>query len=224
MRRFKFNKAAARKPADTEQEFLALAASGSNEMIEKSIDALGLGALEARDEKGRSALLVAAAAGHNGALRLLVERGADIHARDSDGNTALMAAALKGFKGVAETLLDLGAEINLWNFQGQTALMLAATHRNNNDHKHPMSQRKKETVRLLLDRNARIDIADNKGNTPAGWAQRHGYKDVAAMISAEEERRRQLRDSDIAVFTEGLPETITFNALRLRRPGGKSYG
>lgn len=224
MRRGKFNKAAARKPAADTQEFLALAAAGSNEMIAQSIGTLGPGILEARDEKGRTALIAAAAAGHNGALRLLAGRGADLNARDNDGNTALMTAALRGFNGVVETLLDLGADINLWNNEGQTALLLAATHRNNNDHRHPMSQRKKDTVRLLLDRNARIDVADNKGNTPAAWAGRYGYRDVAAMIVAEEEHRRQVRASDIAVFTDGLPENITFNSLRLKRPGGKSYG
>jgi uncharacterized protein len=224
MRRFKFNKAAEKKPAANAQEFLVLAASGSNEMIEQSLDALGLELLNARDESGRTPLIRAAAAGHNGSLRLLVGKGADINAKDGDGNTALMMAALKGFDGVAKTLLDLGAEINLWNFQGQTALLLGATHLNNSNGRRPMSQRKKDTVRLLLDRNARIDLADNKGNTPAAWAQRHGYKDVAAMIAAEEERRRQLRAADIAVFTEGLPEDITFNSLRLKRPGGKSCG
>lgn len=220
----KFNAAAKPGPAKDAKEFLALAVCGSHAAIEASLEIHGAALLEARDDRGRTPLICAAEAGHSGAIHLLVKKGADINAKDGDGNTALMAAALKGFRGVAEKLLDLGAEINLWNYQGQSALMLAATHRSNHDRKHPMSQRKKDTVRLLLDRNARIDIADNKGNTPAAWAQRHGYRDVAAMIAEEEERRRQLRASDIAVFTEGLPENFTFNSLRLKRPDGKSYG
>ncbi|MEZ0224854.1 MAG: ankyrin repeat domain-containing protein [Alphaproteobacteria bacterium] len=220
----RFNNVAKPGVAKDAREFLALAACGSHALIEASLANHGLAMLEVRDEKGRTPLIRAAETGHSGAIHLLVKKGADINAKDGDGNTALMAAALKGFKGVAEKLLDLGAEVNLWNFQGQTALLLAATHRNNNDGKHPMSHRKKDTVRLLLDRNARIDVADNKGNTPAAWAQRYGYRDVAAMITAEEERRRQLSASDIAVFTDGLPETITFNSLRLKRPDGKSYG
>jgi uncharacterized protein len=220
----RFNNVAKPGPAKDAKEFLALATCGSHALIEASLATHGLAMLEARDEKGRTPLIRAAEAGHSGAIHLLVGKGADINAKDGDGNTALMAAALKGFRGVAEKLLDLGADINLWNFQGQTALLLAATHYNNNDGKHPMSQRKKDTVRLLLARNARIDIADNKGNTPAAFAQRYGYRDVAAMISNEEERRHRIRAEDISVFTEGLPETITFNSLRLKPPGGKRYG
>ena len=45
---------------------------------------------------GRTALIEAAAAGHEAAMRVLLEAGADVEARSHDGKTALLWAAGRG--------------------------------------------------------------------------------------------------------------------------------
>ena len=160
--------------AGTVGKFLGLATGGSNAAIEAMLAEHGPGLLDARDDKGRTALICAAEIGHSGAIAVLIRNGADIDARNHEGVTALMAAAHKGFKAIAEMLLERGAELDLTDIHGRTALQFAVTHRNNNDHKHPMSRLKKETVSLLLTRGARTDIRDEQGHTPETWARRYG--------------------------------------------------
>lgn len=69
------------------------------------------GLINEKDEKGRTPLYVAAAAGHEDMAWLLVNSGADLNARDRGGYTALMRAKALGFDGIARLLLAKGADI-----------------------------------------------------------------------------------------------------------------
>ena len=206
--------------AEVVGKFLGLATGGSNAAIDAMLSEHGQGLLDARDDKGRTALICAAETGHSGAIAALIRNGAHIDARNHDGSTALMAAAHKGFKTIAETLLDRGAGIDLTDNKGRTALQFAVTHRNNNDRKHPMSHLKKETISLLLDRGARTDITDNQGHTPETLARRYGYGAAGDVIAAVAARRAEEHAARISVFTEGLPEDVTLSRLRLRHGHG----
>ncbi|KAK3174034.1 hypothetical protein OEA41_001278 [Lepraria neglecta] len=89
--------------------------------------------LEDRDEgrcPGRTPLHEAAWAGKTGAVRLLVERGADVRAQDDNGWTALHRAAKQGFADTAQLLLDLGSPTDLRDRSEMrmTAYELAAAH------------------------------------------------------------------------------------------------
>jgi hypothetical protein len=55
---------------------------------------------------------------------------------------------------------------------GGTALMLAAA----NDHT--------ETVKLLLDRGADINVRDNEGKTALVWAREKGHPEIVQLIEA----------------------------------------
>ncbi|CAE7334095.1 unnamed protein product [Symbiodinium sp. CCMP2456] len=69
------------------------------------------GALEARDKRGRTALISAARQGsHAHVVRFLVRAGAQLEARDQGGDTALMAAARFNELEVAEVLIKAGAQ------------------------------------------------------------------------------------------------------------------
>jgi ankyrin repeat protein len=202
--------------AETITKFLTLSVSGSNAAIEAMLAEHGPALLEARDDKGRTALYCAAEDGHSGAINALIRNGAEIDARDDGGRTPLMIAAKKGFKAIVEALLDREAGMNQWDHQGQTVLHHAATHRNNNDHRHPMSHAKKETISLLLERGARTDMRDNQGHTAAEWAKRHGYGNVAEVIQSEELRRLDEEKGRISLFTDGIPDEVTMMRLKLR--------
>lgn len=61
-----------------------------------------------------------------GAVRLLLERGADVNYRGVYGRTPLHQAAFSGFRRIAELLLDHGADTDAVLQDGSTALFYAA--------------------------------------------------------------------------------------------------
>jgi ankyrin repeat protein len=67
--------------------------------------------INAKDEDGHTALIVAAKNGHTEIVNLLLNRGADINAKDKDGETALIKAAFNGHTEIVTTLIELGADI-----------------------------------------------------------------------------------------------------------------
>ena len=65
---------------------------------------------ERRTAPDRTPLHEAAHAGMNGAIRLLVDQGADTSAQDSNGWTALQRAAVRGYTDTVHLLMELGAQ------------------------------------------------------------------------------------------------------------------
>jgi ankyrin repeat protein len=61
------------------------------------------------DEDGRTPLWGASEGGHEGTVRLLLDRGAAVDQADEDGKTPLQVARSKGHEHVARLLLDRGA-------------------------------------------------------------------------------------------------------------------
>jgi len=88
----------------------------------------------------------------------------------------LMAAVL--FLGRAEsygqTQNDISTKFTVGT--GGTALMLAAA----NGHT--------ETVKLLLDRRANINVRDNEGKTALEWARERGHTEIVELIEAASQR------------------------------------
>ncbi|KAA0154251.1 hypothetical protein FNF29_02471 [Cafeteria roenbergensis] len=70
---------------------------------------------------GRTALMTAAARGHDDVVRFLIDRGADLDVQDTHGQTALMSAAYKSKPRVVRTLMKRGADPDLRSRLGKTA-------------------------------------------------------------------------------------------------------
>src|SRR5947209_5518941 len=83
--------------------------------------------INARDEWGRTALMIGADEGYSELVSLLLDWEADVHARDERGYTALMFAAWKGHLDVVKALIERGADVNgVDTKRGYTALLLTA--------------------------------------------------------------------------------------------------
>jgi ankyrin repeat protein len=93
-------------------------------------DALALGragaSANARDAQGGHPLVLAAAAGHDDLVRLLLARGAERDRVGEGGFTALGAAAFHGRHSTVRLLLRDGADPARWGSSGQGPLHLAA--------------------------------------------------------------------------------------------------
>src|SRR5262249_53001097 len=83
-------------------------------------------AVDARNNGGMTALMVAAFGGNLDPVRALVAKRADVNAQDNQGRTALMAAVSNGDAAVVTALLDAGAKIDAADANGGVALTYAA--------------------------------------------------------------------------------------------------
>ena len=133
------------------------AAMGDVERLRTLLDE-NVGLTVAWSEDGFPALHFAAFFGHPEAVKLLVERGANLEARSTNEQFALDAAPLHsaaaaGHLEACRALLDAGADVNAVQQGGYTALLDAAANKN------------QELVDFLVergaDREARLD--DGRG-------------------------------------------------------------
>lgn len=108
--------------------------------------------LNTRDEKGYTALILAAYHGQTPAVEQLLQAGADPCAQDKRGNTALMGAIFKGELAIAKRLMQADCAPDQRNNAGQTAAMYAA-----------LFQRT-DVLKDLAAKGADLSIKDAQGN------------------------------------------------------------
>jgi hypothetical protein len=82
-------------------------------------------AVNIKNEKGYSPLMLAAYHGHSLACELLLAKGADANSVDLAGNSILMGVAFKGHLEIAQILIENGADISYRNSKNQNALHFA---------------------------------------------------------------------------------------------------
>jgi ankyrin repeat protein len=109
------------------------------------------------DNRGITPLMDAAEIGSLDAMRLLIERGADVNAQNAFGSTALMWSVSDPAK--VRLLLDHGADVNTVAKSGRTALIIAA-----------FTNPSAEVVRLLLAKGAKVGVMDQRHVTPLNAA------------------------------------------------------
>ena len=109
---------------------------------------------EWRNEDGMTPIINAAYWGRLAVVKLLADRGVDIHARDNEGMNALMwASYLDEFAAVAAFLLDRGADLHARDKHGRDALLRAALHG------------EIETCIMLIGRQADARVANNENQS-----------------------------------------------------------
>ena len=111
------------RPAGRSTALHRAAAAGDIDGLEAAL--AGGADPNARDERGRTALMLAADKGYTLLLPPLLEAGADTDIRAADGATALFMAVVQGHGEAAGLLLDAGADIAVEGPKSQTAMDVA---------------------------------------------------------------------------------------------------
>ncbi len=127
---------------------------------------------DARDERGRTPLYLAAAQGDSIIAHILLQHGVDITIRaDSaaDGRTPILAAAASGHTDLVKLLLHYGDAVDDRDADGWTPLMHAAAAGN------------VDMTARLMRHGADVD-ASARGQTPLSIAEEGGHVEVAALL------------------------------------------
>jgi ankyrin repeat protein len=139
------------------------------------------GDVNARDNKGRTALMSACSADRMDIVEFLLAKGASPNLKDQDGDTALAVAAMgdmseagksrRGNLGIVRMLLAGGADPNAKG--GWPPLVVAAEHGDN------------DLIRFLLENGADINAKNERGMTALSRAIYDGNIDTAKLLLAK---------------------------------------
>ncbi|ASS96814.1 ankyrin repeat domain-containing protein [Peribacillus simplex] len=129
-----------------------------------------------QDDMKNSPFLYAGAEGYVDILKLAIEAGADPSITNRYGGTALIPASEHGYVEVIKELLtNTDIDVNHVNDLGWTAL-LEAIILNNGDGKQ------QQTVQLLVDHGADVNIPDNNNVPPLQHAREKGFKEIEQIL------------------------------------------
>ncbi len=130
--------------------------------------------------KGITPLIAASFNGNARLVKLLLAAGADPAALDSTAKGALVYAAGRGYGTIVTRLLDAGIDLDRRHGHDLTALMWAAGHSNDVPAAEGLA-----VVRLLVERGAALDLADDRGRTALMIAAERSHAAVVGYLLAQ---------------------------------------
>ena len=149
------------------RDLIVAAAMGDEDVVRrllKCYDAKIWTEQERQDEEGMTAIMRAAATGHESIVRLLIEAGGDVTERSACGGwTALMHAVYNEHESIVRLLIECGSDVNTKSYEGDltyggeqelwSVLMIAAHYGN------------ESIVRLLIEAGADVTDVTNENRT-----------------------------------------------------------
>ncbi|MGH0128214.1 UNVERIFIED_CONTAM: hypothetical protein FKN15_044926 [Acipenser sinensis] len=136
------------------------------ELMRRGVD------IKAKNNIDRTALHWAAGAGHEQALRMLLEHDAGVEDEDSFGMNALLLASWFGHSKILQILVNAGAKINCENKNGLNVLHCAAQRGHIN------------VMEFIMEdlEDVRLDKVDKVGRTAFHLAAEHGQLEVVEFL------------------------------------------
>ncbi|WMX53845.1 ankyrin repeat domain-containing protein [Peribacillus sp. R9-11] len=132
-----------------------------------------------QDDMKNNPFLYAGAEGYLEILKLTINAGVDPKITNRYGGTALIPASEHGYVNVIKELLtNTDIDINHANNLGWTALMEAIILSNGDE-------KQQQTVQLLIDHGADVNIADHNNVTPLQHAREKGFKEIEQILTKE---------------------------------------
>ena len=164
--------------------------------------------VQARDGRGRTALLAATHGNHVEVAHALIAAGADVNAKDGIQDSPYLYAGAAGHLEILKLTLAHGADLKSTNRYGGTALIPACERGHvetvrtlieagvNVDHVNSLGwtglleaiilsdggPRHVQIVRLLLEAKADPNLADKDGVTPLSHATQRGYREIERLL------------------------------------------
>ncbi|MGF9966138.1 ankyrin repeat domain-containing protein [Bacillus rhizoplanae] len=129
-----------------------------------------------KDDMKNNPFLYAGAEGYIDILKLTIEAGADPAITNRYGGTALIPASEHGYVDVIKELLThTDIDVNHVNNLGWTALLEAIILNDGGD-------KQQQTVQLLIEHGADVNIPDNNKVTPLQHARKKGFKEIEKIL------------------------------------------
>jgi len=126
--------------------------------------------INARDDKGFTALIYASQLGYAEIVDRLLTAEVDINVQISEGSTALMRASKFNHIEIVQKLIAAGAHVNTQTNTGHTALMIASQFNH------------VEIVQMLIAAGATINIQTNTGHTALIIASQFNHVQIVQML------------------------------------------
>ncbi|MBB6636853.1 ankyrin repeat domain-containing protein [Cohnella thailandensis] len=166
--------------------------------------------VNSQDTKGRTPAMIATYNNDAATLKVLLDAGADVNIQDHRLNTPFLYAGAEGYLDILRLTIDAGADPAITNRYGGTALIPASEHgyvevvhelltRTQIDVNHvnnlgwtalleaiilndggPAQQ---QTVRLLIQHGADVNLPDHDRVTPLQHARNKGFKDIERILA-----------------------------------------
>ncbi len=166
--------------------------------------------IDARDEAGRTALLIATHGNRIDIAKALIEAGADVNAKDRINDSPYLYAGAHGYLEILKMTLAHCADLKSTNRYGGTALIPASERGHVDtvrtlieagvdvDHINNLGwtalleaiilsdggERHQQIVGLLVKAGADINLADRDGVRPLQHARSRGYGEIEAILVA----------------------------------------
>ena len=133
--------------------------------------------VNAKDDSEQSAYLIATSeiGDDPRLLELTLDAGADVDAKDSFNGTGLIRAAERGYARIVRRLLTTDIDLVHVNRLGWTALLEAIV-LGEGGRTHT------DTVRLLVDAGADVNLPDREGTTPLAHARRRDMTAIERIL------------------------------------------
>jgi ankyrin repeat protein len=161
---------------DRQRTPLLLAVTHDRTDVARVLVALGANP-DALDGQHDTPWLVTGVTGSVAMLEALLPARPDLTVRNRFGGVSVIPASERGHVAYVRRVVQTGIDVNHVNDLGWTALLEAVILGDG-------GARHQEVVRILLAAGARRDLADKDGMTALQHAQRKGYRELAAILSA----------------------------------------